>query len=139
MGTLRGLANRLNRLADEGVRERLADERARVALAMIRALIDSTPVDTSAALSNWRVSDGPLGDAIRAHVPGEKRSTQGASAAVALAEAERAIQAGKHANALVIFNSIPYIRRLNEGSSSQAPAGFIEKAILAGRLAARRK
>jgi hypothetical protein len=137
MATLRALASRLNKLADTGLEERAAEYRARVALAIIRALIDNTPVDTTAALSNWRVSDGPLAAAIAAHVPGEKGSTRGASAAVALAEAQRAIEAGKHARALVIFNTIPYIRYLNEGSSSQAPAGFIEKAILAGRLAAR--
>jgi hypothetical protein len=59
--------------------------------------------------------------------------------AAAISAAEAAIAANKTADVLVIFNAVPYIRRLNEGSSRQAPAGFIEKAVLAGRLAARRK
>ena len=33
--------------------------------------------------------------------------------------------------ALHIQNNVPYIERLNDGWSSQAPAGFVEKAILA--------
>lgn len=137
--TLRGLAARLNKLVDTGLDDMVAEERARVALAIIRALIENTPVDTTAALSNWRVSDGPLAAAIAAHVPGSQGSTRGASIAVALAEAEAAIRARRYAKALVIFNTIPYIQRLNEGYSRQAPAGFVEKAILVGRLAARKR
>lgn len=35
-----------------------------------------------------------------------------------------------------ITNSVPYINRLNEGSSSQAPAGFVRLAVIAAGLAA---
>jgi hypothetical protein len=32
-------------------------------------------------------------------------------------------------NTVLTQNSVPYIGRLNEGSSKQAPAGFVEKTI----------
>lgn len=136
MATLRQLAARLNALADDA--DDIADEaKARYAIEIVRALLPATPVDTSRALSNWRVGTG-VSAAIPPHVAGEMGSTERASTSIALAEAEAAIRANRAADTLVIFNAVPYIRKLNEGSSRQAPAGFIEKAVLAGRLAARR-
>lgn len=135
MATLRALANRLNAYAnhlDDLVYERIA----RITLEVVRALVYDTPVDTSKALSNWRVGDANSA-AIPALYAGQQGSTQGASAALALANAEAAIRAARGAKKLVVFNAVPYIRRLNEGSSLQAPAGFVEAAILRGRLAAR--
>lgn len=135
MATLKDLAKRLNKLADSAD-DYAAEAVAIYALEIVRALLPVTPVDTSQALSNWRVGTGTASP-IPPHVPGEDGSTAVASLAQALADAEDAIRAHKGARALVIFNSVPYIRRLNEGHSAQAPAGFIERATLAGRLAAR--
>ena len=138
MATLRDLAARLNNLADNA--ERLADEaKARVALAIVKQLVQDTPVDTSQALSNWRVGTGSTPPPIPPYYAGVQGSTRDASIGAAIAAAEAAIAANKSADVLVIFNAVPYIRRLNDGSSAQAPAGFIERAVLAGRLAARRK
>lgn len=135
MATLQSLARRLNRLADSAGQDLYRERRDRIARAVIRELLLSTPVDTTRALSNWRIGDPSA--PIEPHSVGSEGSSRAASLATALADAERAIKAGKLSNALVIFNSVPYIRKLNEGSSSQAPAGFVERAILAGKLAAR--
>jgi hypothetical protein len=135
VATLRTLAKRLNAYADD-LDDLVYEKIARVTLAVVRALTDATPADTSKAVSNWRVGTDASA-AIPAHYAGEQGSTKGASAAVALAQAEAAIRAAKGAKKLVVFNAVPYIRRLNEGSSLQAPAGFVEAAILRGRLAAR--
>lgn len=134
MATLKDLARRMNRLADD-VDEMGKKRKDRIATAILKALIDATPVDTSRALSNWRV--GNPSPWIEAYYVGQAGSTQGASASQAMSTGIAAIKAGRFEDALVIFNAVPYIRKLNEGSSAQAPAGFIEKAILAGRLAAR--
>lgn len=135
MATLRGLANRLNALA-ERVDDIEAEAKARYALAILKALLDTTPVDTTEAVSNWRVGT-TVTAAIPPHVPGIGGSTRAASIAIAIAEGEAAIRAHKYADVLVIFNSAGHIRLLDEGSSAQAPAGFVAKAVLAGRLAAR--
>ena len=135
VATLRQLADRMNALANR-IDDRVHEARARYALAIVKELIARTPVDTSEALSNWRVGTGASA-AIPALYAGSGGSTRGASASAAIAAAEAAIEANKSAAVLVIFNAAGHIRYLNEGSSRQAPAGFIEKAILAGRLAAR--
>lgn len=137
MATLRQLANRLNDYADN-LDDLVYERIAKLTLSIVRALVNSTPVDTSQALSNWRVGGGVQGY-IPPHYPGFAGSTRGASAAAAIAAAEDAINAARGAQRLVIFNSVPYIRRLNEGSSAQAPAGFVEAAILLGKLEARSK
>ena len=137
MATLRELAQRLNAYADD-LDEVMYNRIARTTLAVVRALIDATPADTSKALSNWRVGQ-EASAAIPALYAGEGGSTRGSSGAAALARAEAAIRGARGVNKLVIFNSVTYIRRLNEGSSLQAPAGFIEAALLQGRLEAKRR
>ena len=139
MGNLLDLANRLDRIGpqvEEAVNERKKD----VALALVSELVWVTPVDTSKALSNWQVdTEGFLLDSIDAHFPGEKGSTQRASALEAIAAAKRELEHARPGKALLIFNNVPYIRRLNEGYSAQAPAGFVEKAIVVARRVAAKK
>lgn len=81
-----------------------------------------TPVDTGWARANWRVG---IGTSIRGTV-GTKSSVNFGPQQADLA---RLLSYRTGQGKLRISNSVPYIRRLNEGSSSQAPAGFIEAAI----------
>lgn len=113
----------------------VAEKRASVGNAILEAVVEATPVDTSKALSNWQVSpNGAPGSEIEAHFAGSRGSTRGASARQALALGVRSIRAGRLQEGLLIFNAAPYIRRLNDGWSAQAPSGFIEKAVLLARL-----
>jgi hypothetical protein len=111
------------------------------ASAVATELVESTPVDTGRAISNWDASLGPKVAVYRpAAVPGEKGSTRSGSVAEALGRMLRAITAyksGTSGGSINITNAAPYIERLNAGSSSQAPAGFIESAIQRGRAAIR--
>lgn len=94
----------------------------RAALAADRELVLSTPVDTGRARSNWLVGiDGP------------RRETVGAMpTSTAIARAQDAIEASRSGQSIWISNNLPYIGRLNDGYSAQAPAGFVERAILRG-------
>lgn len=83
-----------------------------------------TPVDTGWARANWvpqigspRVS--PVGS--RSSV-----STGAQQAGVATVAASYRLSGGK----VFISNNVPYITDLNEGTSQQAPAGFIQAAIV---------
>lgn len=101
-------------------------------------LIDVTPVDTSEALSNWQGSIGAPGAfAIPAIVAGERGSTQVASAVEAKAHLDRVLREVLPGEAVFLTNSTPQIVPLNEGSSTQEPRGFVERAVLRGRLALR--
>ena len=91
-------------------------------------IVYDNPVDTSKSLSNWQVSKSGVGSEIAAHFPGEFGSTQRASANAAISAAQSTAKGSKPGEVLTIFNATKYIRRLNEGYSAQAPAGFIEAA-----------
>lgn len=105
------------------------------ARAILNRLAVSTPVDEGVAISNWQVSlSGPPVTRLPAYFPGNAGSTKGENAR-AMLQTARAIIPGFYAGkneTLYIGNPIPYIAQLNQGSSAQAPAGFVETAILAG-------
>lgn len=123
---LRERAGKLNEQAN-----RLAIQCAET---IVGDLVQVTPVDTSQALSNWQVDLGkPVDSSIPPYFPGELGSTQGASSAEALAAARVVLHNKKPGETIYISNVLRYINRLNEGSSSQAPAGFVERAVLIGR------
>lgn len=87
-----------------------------------------TPVDTGWARANWvpqigepfRGTAGTREQAEAGNVSGAEQG-QGLATVAATYKLER----GK----VYISNNVPYIGRLNAGSSRQAPAGFVEAAI----------
>lgn len=89
-----------------------------------------TPVDTGWARSNWLVRlrerpSAPVGK--RPSSKGQPGVDEGAAdASIAEFVTGYVITAGN----IYISNLVPYIARLNDGTSKQAPAGFVERAIL---------
>lgn len=133
MTGLRKLASNLRQRVGELDKE--ANQLAiRTAETIVGDLVQVTPVDTSQALSNWQVGIGsPVDSSISPYFPGEHGSTQSASSAAALDAARALLRTKKPGQTIYISNVLRYIGRLNEGSSSQAPAGFVERAVLLGR------
>lgn len=130
MGSLKELADKMDRLSklipvnvDRALKETV--------LVIDQILITSTPVDTGRARANWIVGLGPSTAAIDAYAPGKNGNTAGANAEAALAQAQDFLS-GTDAQVIYISNNLSYIQYLNEGSSKQAPAGFIEAAVQAG-------
>ena len=123
--TLRDFANRMRK---RGVKlpER-ADQTVRlVALAADRTLVLNTPVDTGRARANWQASLGsPAAGTVDA-APGKRGSV---AQATAQAQAVIADYKGGPGAAIFLTNNLPYIVPLNNGSSQQQPAGFVERAI----------
>lgn len=133
MGTLKGLAARMNERADK-LDEEASNAAVQTALTIVGSLAYDTPVDTSKAISNWQVSVGsPVSGDRPAFYPGELGSTYGASAAATLDAARAALAAKKPGQTIYISNLLPYIRKLNAGSSKQHPGAFVEAAVLRGR------
>lgn len=83
-----------------------------------------TPVDTGWARANWL-----------ANVSTPSKNVAGTPESVNVAESEQQSGLGKvllyrlAAGPVYISNNVPYILRLNEGYSKQAPAGFVQRAI----------
>ena len=134
MATLNDLAQRMKELTAS-----LSNEASRcavdVALALEQDLVLVTPVDTSNALSNWQVSlDAPIEDEITPYVPGVLGLTKLQSASEAMRVAREKLKAKKPGQIIYIVNNAPYIGELNDGSSKQAPAGFVERCVLNAKL-----
>ncbi len=105
----------------------------RIALAVDRGVVTQTPVDTSRARSNWVVSlNSPVNATRDPYSPGTDGSTAGASTQAALDQGARTIEGYRGGGSIWIVNNVDYINKLNAGSSAQAPAGFVEKAVQAG-------
>lgn len=105
----------------------------RAATAIDQALVSSTPVDTGRARSNWIASiNAPASSVIEAYVPGVEGVTGAQNAQAALTQAAGVISGYKTGQEIHLTNNLPYIGRLNDGFSRQAPANFVEEAILIG-------
>lgn len=106
---------------------------------MIEYLVAQTPVDTSKALSNWRVAVGGSSygaEEIPAYFIGSHGSTQTSSSRAAIDAAVAALRSARAGSPIAIINQAPYIGRLAAGSSTQAPAGWVEGSLLVARYAA---
>ena len=124
-----------NRLLGVGTKQR-----RKIALSILTELSVSTPVDVGRARSNWTVGLGGPGDGpIPAHVPGSGGSTGAANARQTVASGQASIDKVKLWQDIYLSNNLPYIARLNDGYSAQAPAGFVQTAVANGVRNARAK
>lgn len=94
-----------------------------VALAVLSTVTTETPVDTGRARSNWLVALG----APRREVVESYGEDSAASAAQTLGSG--VIAGYRSGYAIYISNNLPYIGRLNDGWSAQAPSGFVQTSV----------
>lgn len=131
MGKLLAIANRM-----KYIEKRLGETEgaAAVASAILKELVYSTPVDTSLAASNWQIGIGsPADSLIPPYVVGSKGSSAAASRAAAYNEGIAKLATRKPGETVYISNTTPYIKQLDQGTSTQAPQGMTERALLIGR------
>ncbi len=91
-----------------------------------------TPVDTGWARANWVPNigspvTGPIGTRPKSKI---KRFTKGLRNAVQTSNQAGLIRYQLEDGPIYITNAVPYILRLNMGSSKQAAAGFVQLAIV---------
>ena len=113
----------------------------KVAAVILETAADGTPVDTTQALSNWQVGKGSGPNSfIGPRVPGSAGSTKLASLRITVDQGKYAMKNRVVGSTIHIVNNAPYIDGLNDGTISRQPAGFVQKAMLAGdsQLAATR-
>lgn len=90
-----------------------------LALQALGGVVLRTPVDTGRARGNWQVAIGVE------NVNGESGVLdKGGASTVTQGGATIARQQGFQK--ILIQNNVPYIGRLNDGHSKQAPAGYVE-------------
>ena len=131
MAGLGNLAKRMATLEKEikaktnGAVQSLAD-------AMVRSMYENTAVDTSKALSNWRIAIGsqpPVGD-IPAHSLGSFGSTRDSSGSTMQKIAYAAISMRRVGEEIHLYNNVDYILKLEK--SHPVYSGMVSKAMSAG-------
>lgn len=128
---MRGTSKKLDKAA--------SDLAAFVALEVTAELADVTPVDTSNAISNWRIGLGaPVTDEIEPHYPGTKGSTEAMSEDATVIAAKVKLKNKKPGQIIYLSNNAPYIVDLDGGSSMQEPRGFVKRAVDNGKELVRR-
>ena len=138
MGTLRKLAARMTREADE-IETQASDKAVAFALTVIGALAYETPVDTTLAISNWEIGLGsPVSSRRGAFFPGEKGSTYRLSAQAVIKDARAKLATKTPGQSIYISNLQPYIRKLNYEGHSKQGSHFVEVAIMRGRAGLRK-
>lgn len=127
-------AKRIDRIAVrvEGNVERAVKD---CAGAVLRSVVENTPVDTGTARSNWTPElDRAFEGLFPARVPGKAGSTAEANAAATVEAGTPTIEAFDIAanREIHVTNNAPHIQALNDGHSKQAPAGFVQLAVMEG-------
>lgn len=109
-----------------------------IATAGSNVIIENTPVDTTKAVANWKVTHGtPFGGVVGERIPGSKKGS-GAGRARAAMKAENTgrIKFFKNRVAMYIANNVRYIGLLEYGNSKRKPHGMVSKGLQAMRLRA---
>ena len=119
MNDFQKFTRQLDEAFEQKVNGTLSQAVRKVALAVDRELVNQTPVDTGRARANWIPSVGS--PSVKIVEPGEKP------------DASAEFQTFTLDKTIFLSNNLPYIRRLNEGHSDQAPAGFVDNAVQKGK------
>lgn len=104
------------------MRKMITNRSRRLVLLAQDNLIQDTPKDTTWAASNWVIATGSP----HTHVSGSK---QNPSFGEAMASRSNIRGWDPFKGNAYLSNNVPYINKLDEGSSNQAQAGFVQLAI----------
>lgn len=108
-----------------------------VAGTILKELLITTPVDTGRARANWQTTSLEASDSDKYPKPEFPSSPE---AGVEEAKQMFRDEMNDHTGGSIhITNNVPYIDPLNRGTSSQAPAGFIERAVQAAEIYVKEK
>jgi len=113
------------------IEQALNEVKKDAALRIDRNLVYTTPVDTGRARSNWIASRG---------APKYEQANPDSTAMASYHKSAQEISRSNRSDEVIyITNTLPYIVRLNEGYSAQAPAGFVQRSINSAASAVRGK
>lgn len=118
--TLRIVINSLDDFVDQVIKKITLDIVANLTAAPSEG---GTPVDTGWARANWiPVIGTQVGEPV-----GTRESVSDNAQKAAVARVVAAYR--KELGPVTVGNPVPYIQFLNDGSSQQAPSGFVQRAI----------
>ena len=103
----------------------------KVAFDLLGKIVARTPVRSGRARGSWIVSlDSPSEDMLpEGEYSAYQEATGAANQAQSVAQGELADLAANPYRQIFIVNNLPYVEKLNGGSSVQAPASFVELSV----------
>jgi hypothetical protein len=113
----------LGKAFENETKERILTATKKVAFEVLKRVVEKTPVDTGRARGNWIVSVGAPDHS----ADGAEDKSSGGLATVSR-EATK-IKAISEPATIFVQNNLPYIEKLENGSSVQAPAGMVAVTI----------
>ncbi len=90
----------------------------KIAIDAFSEVILKTPVDTGRARGNWQVAIGEM--------PTGTIELDDKSGQIAIGKVQAEAMGVKPGDVIYLANSLPYIQALEDGSSTQAPAGMVK-------------
>ena len=90
----------------------------KIAFDVFSSVVKRTPVDTGRARASWTLAVNRV-----------DLSTAPVGSSTTIASPEAALGPVKFGDTVYISNNLPYIVPLNNGSSTQAPEGFVQMAV----------
>lgn len=96
----------------------------KLAFDIFAGIVADTPVDTGRAMNGWNISVGSPN-----HETPDSGGTPGSIQGSKEGQAATEMAGLQPFSTVWISNALPYIVSLNEGSSNQAPASFVERNI----------
>jgi len=120
MADLKTFARRIRAIGDR-VEKNVDATVRKTAILINQTVISATPVDTGRARGNWFASVG-------SPITGDSTETDKSGAGRISANNSK-ISGAKSGQTIFLSNNLPYIGKLNDGSSAQAPANFVEQAV----------
>lgn len=112
-----------SRIVIEGLRDFTLRQVTQLAANITAGLIEDTPVDTGWARANWVVSLGVPQTSVVGSRDNVDQSAQQAGISTLLS------MTSLGQGPIYISNNVPYIQKLNDGHSGQAPAGFVQSRV----------
>lgn len=95
-----------------------------MALSVFSSVVIATPVDTGRLRGNWQPSFGtPATNALIQTDKGGQRT---------ISQGTRVFALYPFGEQIFITNNVAYAQAVNEGGGNRPPAGFVQKAIMAG-------
>lgn len=124
--SLRKLAQTMKKI-DKQLKKEVLQAKKDIALFMVTYLIEKTPVDTSAAISNWQIRIDGAPRVIEAHLEGWRGSTRGFSSQVSINFAKLQLPDARLGRPIIVYNHIDYIGKLDQKHK------FVQAALIVGK------
>lgn len=121
------MSNEVNLSIEADLSKFTSEQIKATAFTMYSSLIKATPVDTGRAKANWQISFDTPETGTTEDID---KTRKGGISTKSLSRGAAVLDGNKQKYPTVwISNNLPYILVLNEGTSTQAPAKFVESAI----------